>query len=296
MDNILDMSYFDTLLPALSRMPQKLRVWVEVKSNLHRDQIKQLSEAGLTDVQPGIESFSTKVLAQMKKGVTAIQNVAFLKWARQFGIHAWWNILYGFPNEDEQEYLDQVEILKRIVHLQQPQTVCQIRLDRFSPNYNRAAELGLINVRPARPYNFVFPFANDVVSRLCYYFDFDYIDGRRPSAYTKSLRRFWLDWVHHPNPGDLSISTLPDSGAIIRDTRFTRKHSKYQLSPTQHFIYQCCDSPTTLERTLRQLREKFPERSFAESSVREFFEYMESNYLILKERDRFLSLAIVRSD
>jgi len=294
MDNILNMSYFDTLLPALSQMPKKLHVWIEVKSNLRRDQIKQLSEAGMTDVQPGIESFSTRVLAQMKKGVTAIQNVAFLKWARQFGVRAWWNILYGFPNEDEQEYLDQLETFKRIVHLQRPSTICAIRLDRFSPNYNRAAELGLVNVRPARPYSLVFPFGNEVLSRLCYYFDFDYNDGRTPASYTKPLRRFWLEWVHHPDPGDLSISTLPDSGAIIRDTRFTRKHSQYQLSPTQHFIYQCCDSPTTLEKILRQLQEEFPGRSFAESSVLKFFEYLESNYLILKERDLFLSLAIVR--
>jgi ribosomal peptide maturation radical SAM protein 1 len=296
MDNILDMSYFDTLLPALSKMPQKFRVWVEVKSNLKRDQIKQLGEAGFTDVQPGIESFSTKILAQMKKGVTAIQNVAFLKWARQFNVRAWWNILYGFPNEDEQEYLTQVETLKRIVHLQRPSTICQIRLDRFSPNYNRSAELGFVNVRPSRPYNFIFPFPDDVLSRLCYYFDFDYEDGRKPQSYTKLLRQFWLEWVHHPDPGELTITPLPDYGAIIRDTRFTKKHSKFQLSPTQYFIYQSCDSPTTIKNALRQLGEKFSDKSFNATSVNSFFEYMESNYLMLKEGDRFLSLAVAQHD
>ena len=295
-DNILDMSYFDTLLPTLSRLPQKFRVWFEVKSNLRRDQIKQLSEAGLTDVQPGIESFSTKILGQMRKGVTGIQNVAFLKWAKQFGVRAWWSILYGFPNEDEQEYACQLETLKRIVHLQRPSTICPVRLDRFSPNYNRAAEFGFVKVRPSRPYSFVFPFEDDILSRLCYYFDFDYNDGRDPQSYTKHLRSFWLEWFRHPDPGDLSISALPGAGAIINDTRFTRRHSKFQLSPTQHLIYQCCDVPTTIKKTVQQLEQKFPYRSFDDSSVRKFFEYMESNYLMLKEGDRFLSLAIERND
>lgn len=102
--------------------------------------------------------------------------------------------------------------------------------------------------------------------------------------------------MHHPNPGELSITSLPDFGALISDTRFTRKHSKYRLSPTQHFVYQCCDGPTTIKQIVRQLEEKFTERSFEESSVRRFFEYMESNYLILKEGDRFLSLAVARND
>lgn len=294
-DNILDMSYFDSLLPALSRLPEKFRVWFEVKSNLRRDQIKQLSDAGLTDVQPGIESFSSKVLAEMKKGVTAIQNVAFLKWARQFGVRAWWNILYGFPNEEKEEYMVQLETMKRVVHLQRPSTICQIRLDRFSPNYNHAARLGLVNVRPARPYTFVFPFANDVLSRLCYYFDFDYQDGRVPEAYTQPLRRFWLEWVHHSDPGQLTITTLPDRGALIKDTRFTRKHSSFRLSPEQYFIYKCCDNPTPIKKLLVQLKEKFPERSFSASSVSTFLEYMDRNYLILTERDLFLSLAVAEN-
>ena len=295
-DNILDMSYFQTLLPALARAPKRFRIWFEVKSNLNRDQIKQLGEAGLSDVQPGIESFSSKILAQMRKGVTGIQNVAFLKWAKQFGVRAWWNILYGFPNEDEQEYLSQLETFKKIVHLQRPSTICKIRMDRFSPNHTRANELGLRNVRPLGPYGFVFPFTDDVLSRLCYFFDFDYADGRNPHSYTKPLRRFWLDWLHHPSPGELNIVTLPDAGAVIRDTRFTRKHSSFRLSPIQDFIYQCSDGPTTIPKIMRQLKEKFTDRTFEEALVRSFFEYMETSYLILKEDDRFLSLAVPVND
>jgi ribosomal peptide maturation radical SAM protein 1 len=295
-DNILDMSYFESLLPELTRAPARFRIWFEVKANLNRDHIKQLSEAGLSDVQPGIESFSTRILSQMKKGVTGIQNVAFLKWAKQFGVRAWWNILYGFPDEDEREYLLQLETFRKIVHLQQPSTICQIRLDRFSPNLIRANELGLRNVRPLRPYSFVFPFSDEVLSRLCYFYDFDYADDRDPHSYASPLRRFWLDWLHHPDPGQLKIVTLPDGGALIHDTRFTRKRARFRLDPIQHFIYQCCDGPTTFQKTIQQLQEKFPNRSFDEDRVRGFFDFMESTCLMLKEGRRFLSLAVPVND
>jgi ribosomal peptide maturation radical SAM protein 1 len=291
-DNILDMSYFHSLLPALARASRRFHVWFEVKSNLNRDQVKQLSEAGLSELQPGIESFSTKILTQMKKGVTGIQNVAFLKWAAQFGVRAWWNILYGFPNEDEREYLLQLETFKKIVHLQRPTTICQIRLDRFSPNLTQADEMGLLNVRPLQPYGFVFPFSNEVLSRLCYYFDFDYADGRNPHSYTKPLRRFWQEWLQHPSPGELNLSALPDGGALIRDTRFTTRRSRFRLDAVQHFIYQCGDGPTTILKTMRQLRERFPDRSFDETRVRSFFAYMEAASLMLRERNQFLSLAV----
>ena len=64
---------------------------------MRKDQIALLGAAGIREVQPGIESFDTHTLKLMKKGVTGMQNVAFLKWAQQFGVAAYWNILYGFP-------------------------------------------------------------------------------------------------------------------------------------------------------------------------------------------------------
>jgi len=47
---------------------------------------------------------------------------------------------------------------------------------------------------------------------------------------------------------------------------------------------------------MRQLKEKFTDRTFEEALVRSFFEYMETSYLILKEDDRFLSLAVPVND
>ena len=103
-DNIISHDYFRSLLPILKERALGVTFFYEIKSNLRRDQVQLLREAGVLAVQPGIESLSTHVLALMKKGVTGIQNMALLKWCREYGIEAAWNLLYGFPGETGEDY------------------------------------------------------------------------------------------------------------------------------------------------------------------------------------------------
>jgi hypothetical protein len=56
-----------------------LRLSYEEKSNLTRRKVKALVEAGVREVQLGIEALSTGLLRLMSKGVTAAQNVAALR-------------------------------------------------------------------------------------------------------------------------------------------------------------------------------------------------------------------------
>ena len=70
-----------------------------------------LARAGVRSIQPGIESFSDSVLRLMRKGVTGLQNVQLLKWCRELGLRPYWNLLWGFPGEDPQEYARMAERL-----------------------------------------------------------------------------------------------------------------------------------------------------------------------------------------
>ena len=66
-----------------------------------------MAQAGVTKIQPGIESLSSNVLRLMRKGVRAIQNVNLLRWAQYYDIDVAWNLLWGFPGETEQDYTEQ---------------------------------------------------------------------------------------------------------------------------------------------------------------------------------------------
>jgi ribosomal peptide maturation radical SAM protein 1 len=98
-DTTLDMRYFRDVLPRLRESGHDLSLYYETKSNLRREQVRLLREAGVDFLQPGIESLSTPILKLMRKGVTALQNVRLLKWCAEYGIQVYWNVIYGFPGE-----------------------------------------------------------------------------------------------------------------------------------------------------------------------------------------------------
>lgn len=61
-----------------------------------------------------------------------------------------WNLIYGFPGENPEDYRRSAKLACVLTHLA-PLTGCRpIRLDRFSLNYDHAEEMGLKNVRPVK--------------------------------------------------------------------------------------------------------------------------------------------------
>lgn len=150
-DNILDMGYLGSLLPSIIESGYDLRMQYEIKSNMRREQLETLSAAGLVNVQPGIESLSGRVLKLMSKGVTGHQNVRMLRDAATTGLSVAWNYLYGFPGENDEDYLPIIEQMPALHHLPPPDGVSRIAIERFSPYFNRP-ELGFPDLRPAAQY------------------------------------------------------------------------------------------------------------------------------------------------
>jgi ribosomal peptide maturation radical SAM protein 1 len=105
-DNILDMKYFKTLLPSLAKEKLLSGAFWEIKANVTFTHLKLLRDAGISRVQPGIESFSSHALSLMKKGVRPIQNIQLLVDCQALGIEPGWNVLWGFPGETAEEYTE----------------------------------------------------------------------------------------------------------------------------------------------------------------------------------------------
>ena len=98
MDTVMDQDYYQTLLPALKRHDRPYTLYLTVRVDVRPENIKTLKDAGVTWVQPGIESLDSRILSLVNKGTRAWQNIVFLKDCRQFGIRAIWNMMYGFPD------------------------------------------------------------------------------------------------------------------------------------------------------------------------------------------------------
>ena len=147
-DNILDHRYFKDFMPALAARRLGLELFYEVKANLKKAQVSLLRDAGVRVIQPGIESFSTRVLNLMRKGERGLHNIQLLKWCKELGVTPVWNLLWGFPGEPPEEYRAMADLLPLLTHLAPPISAMPIRLDRFSPNFDQAEALGLTAVEP----------------------------------------------------------------------------------------------------------------------------------------------------
>jgi hypothetical protein len=142
----------------------------EIKSNLRYEQLAVLARGGVTTVQPGIESLSSRVLSIMRKGVSGVQNVRLLRDAASLGLTVVWNYLYGFPGEAAADYRDVVDQFPVLHHMPPPDSCGRIAIERFSP-YAEDPALGFGPLKPARQYVITYDLPLAQLGELAYVFD-----------------------------------------------------------------------------------------------------------------------------
>jgi ribosomal peptide maturation radical SAM protein 1 len=288
-DNILDMNYFNDFIPELTRRNLGLDLLYEVKANLTKEQIRALKGAGIRTLQPGVESLATGVLKLMDKGVRGLQNIQLLKWCKELGVTAAWNVLWGFPGEDPAEYEAMAAVVPLLSHLMPPVAEGTIRLDRFSPNFNRAEALGFANVRPIAPYEHVYPLDADALANLAYYFTFDYAEPRDVAGYTAGLGRAIAEWREdHPRSELLAIDL--GETLLIVDYRPKAPGGSYVLDGIDGMLYRACDAATGIERLRRLSADRGWPMTRAEIESR--LQPLLDAGLMVREGDAYLALAI----
>ena len=294
-DNILDMRYFKTFLPALKRSREAgedLTFFYETKANLKKEHIALLHDAGVSAIQPGIESLNTHVLTLMDKGVTTLQNLRLLKWAEEYGIRVVWNLLCGFPGETSRDYHAILNLLPSITHLPPASGVFRLLLERFSPYFEKAKDYGINILGPAEFYEHVYPLRGDDLYQVAY--DFSYTtptadDEIEKQAYVsqinQAVRNIWFDkgrpkgvLSYHRGPGFI----------VIRDRRPTLPTQDYTFGGVAAELYLACDGGSTVV----QLTNIFETFGYSSESIKAVLDTWVANRLMFEEDGQYLSLAV----
>lgn len=240
-DNILDMRYFQTFLPELARRNLGLDIFYETKSNLRKDQVRILREAGVRRIQPGIESLSDSVLRLMRKGVSGMQNIQLLKWSKELGVELDWNFLWGFPGEDPEEYKAMARLVPHLVHLPPPELALGILLDRFSPNFMEPERFGFGEIAPFPSLRHVYPLPPDAVRNLAYHFSFRYQDDRDVATYVDPLVKAIRAWKRHHESSDL-FWVIVEPFVLIWDLRPGASRRLVALEGADRALFEACDT------------------------------------------------------
>jgi ribosomal peptide maturation radical SAM protein 1 len=264
-DNVLELSYLKELFPKLREIESGYELFYEVKANLSREQLKLLAEAGVTRIQPGLESLSSNVLRLMRKGISAAQNVNLLRWSQYYGIGVSWNLLWGLPGETEQDYVDQAAAIPHLLHLPPPGCASRIWLERFSPLFTGQDTRGFRDKTPERSYRYVYP-ADVDLEKAAYFFDY-LAEGRVPEAAYMAVRdavAAWSSAWQAEKPPMLTHRSAPRFVQIC-DQRHQGQDGTYTFEDTLADLYLACSNrPTTAGAVRRKLGLRLPEEDIHE--------------------------------
>ncbi|MEA2720399.1 MAG: hypothetical protein QOJ39_2263 [Candidatus Eremiobacteraeota bacterium] len=293
-DNIIDLRYFETLLPVLAQERANgndIAFFYETKANLRKEQVKRFADAGVLAIQPGIESLSTPILTLMRKGVTALQNIRLLKWAREYKIDVRWNVLYGFPREPHDEYRKMIELIPSLSHLKPP-GMFPIEVQRFSPYFDQAEELGIRITGPDPRYKFLYPVDDDTLRDMAFSFSHEFLDSSQSGLF-EDLRNAIVTWrkVHSHQRVTLTLERGADF-IILRDRRPGCTQQDYTFTGAAAALYLACDAGATVQQLLPLHRAASGNPLASEDELLDFLERLTASRLLYREGGTYLALAV----
>lgn len=185
-DNIMPKSHVAQVFPRLDT-PSGVVMYYSAKALPDERDVATISRAGIKIIQLEVEALATAALKAMRTGGTSFNNVLCLKHCLRHGVYPVWNILVGFPGEQEAMYQKYLRDIPRLVHLPPPTGVQMIAFERHSPYFEDAAEYGL-DLRPDAIYEMIYPFDQQVLKNLAYHFTNHNLDV----PYLATMSR-WMD-------------------------------------------------------------------------------------------------------
>jgi ribosomal peptide maturation radical SAM protein 1 len=296
-DNILAMGYFHDLLPRLRDEPPAadLELFYSCKANMNRQQIKAMADARIRYVQPGIESLSDHLLQLMRKGVTALQNVFFLRCCREHGVQVFWNNLIRIPGERPEDYARMAAWIPMLHHLRPPfGGAPMVEVHRFSP-YFFERERYNCELRPRPWYAGLFPAERVELHRVAYYFDATWKDVADEECYDATIAatlewsRIWREDAELPR----LVQRATAEGLEIEDTRQGERRL-WRLSPIEALVYRAIDAPTKASSLPKALAGTLA-ADLEAPALQAILDGLVARSLALVDREAYLALALTEA-
>jgi ribosomal peptide maturation radical SAM protein 1 len=289
-DNVLPENGIMDFFRGLTRLDKDFRMFCELRANTPPETLKAMRDAGVREVQIGVEAISTGLLKRLRKGTTAIQNLELMKWCEALGLLNLSNLIVYFPGSDQAD-VDETLTNIPFAHPFRPPRVVPFWLGLGSHVWRNPRAYGLKAVFNHPAYGRILPrdiYQNVPLIHQAYRGD------------TGLQKRIWRPVIQevkawqknydaaHARPFEEPILSYRDGGdfMIIRDRRSGGEALTHRLVSISRSIYLFCER----HRSLNQIREAFSEIPL--DRITEFLKGMVQKKLMFRERDRYLSLAV----
>jgi ribosomal peptide maturation radical SAM protein 1 len=290
MDNVLPRKNSKKIFEQLSLLKKDLRLFSEIRATTSEPELKKMAQAGVQEVQIGIEALSTSLLRKLHKGTTAIQNLEIMRDCEALGITNISNLIMQFPGSDEQDVAETLRSLEFAVPYR-PLKAVGFWLGLGSPVWQDPKVYGIRCVFNHPNWGFLFP--KKVFTRMRFMIQAYRGDLRYQRKIWRPVEdkvKTWQKTYTELNGGPLRSPTLNLRDGrdflIIRQRNLNSETINHRLVGTSRLIYLFCRR----HRSIKRIRDQFS--TFSEDKIIAFLKMMVDKKLMFEERNRYLSLAI----
>ena len=263
---------------------RKLSLMTECKSTLKAADIRRLKYNCFDALQPGIESLSDEILKIMRKGAMVIDHLSFLKYARIYGVHAVWNILYGVPGEKRAWNEKMLTLMEHIHHLEPPNAIAPLQLAADSVFADEPEQYGLHTVRLKDCEMAKDPPDERFTWKTSQYY---YSPDMPPDGeMVVRLREEWQKWRRDFRLGVHLTRICEEECTTIHDARNLQNIKLHHLTGVRKAVYDMAEV-LTAEKLLHQRLDG----AYSAAAVDEVLAELSEAYLLYRAGGRVLSLA-----
>ena len=227
LDNIMPTDAMVSYMAELHKLTPSTHVFFETKANFTERRLDELFSVGVRAIQPGIEALSTRILHKIDKGLTAVEAIRLLRDCESRRIRAFWNAFTEIPNDDDEDYEGLATLVEKIQHLQPPTGFGPIRVDRFSPYFERPSEYNIQRLDPFKAYSRCYEGENIDIRSIAYHFEYERskpLNSQQPfrNDFISALKNWKIAWdSKYENRPRLRtvISDTEENFVLIEDTR-----------------------------------------------------------------------------
>jgi ribosomal peptide maturation radical SAM protein 1 len=301
--NCLDFTFVDNMLPPAEslhffKMSGKdhsdFNFFAEIRSAKGDKPLADIfptyRRGGLSSIQVGIEAFSSSLLQKMKKGISAIENIATMRGAQENSLKLEGNLILQFPGSSQAEVAETLAVLDYVFPYP-PLAIAAFFLGHDSPIYKKPHQYG-IKAIVCHPNNFkLFPKSIlTQINLLIKDYRGDRVHQRKIWKPVLQKIKKWQQYHEERKQDALQKPLLyyRDGGdfLLIRQELSNRKILYHRLKGTSRQIYLFC----THIRTEKGLCEKFP--AVPPQKILSFLAELDKKRLLFTEKNKYLALAI----
>jgi len=289
-DNVLPGDSSGEIFNQLKTLQKDLRLFCEIRAETPPARLKSMRDAGMQEVQVGIEALSTRLLKKLKKGTTAIQNLEIMKNCEALGLINISNLILNFPGSDPKDVNETLKNLEFALPYR-PLKVVPFWLGLDSPVWQNPADYGIKAVFNHPNWRYLFPAA--IYRNLPFMIQAYRGDVGIQKKIWQPVRKMvetWSDKYHelHKDPSFSPILSFRDGREflIIRQRRYLTEPMTHRLVGPSRLIYLFCQH----FRPLKRIRAQFS--SISEDKIVAFLKMMVDKKLMFEENEKYLSLAV----